>query len=196
MRAQPLCCSGVSRAVRMLRAPAEGVAESGIIPGIAADGGLYPIEKMEAHRQGALHLAVSVFVMSGDALLLQRRALTKYHCGGLWANTCCSHPHWGEAPADSAARRLYEELGVTLTLRACNIVEYKARVTDGLWEHERVHIFRGEAAATVQIRPDPAEVLETRWVSIEELRQDVRVRPEVYAPWFRIYLERWDELGL
>jgi isopentenyl-diphosphate delta-isomerase len=151
---------------------------------------------MEAHRQGALHLAVSVFVMSRDAVLLQRRALTKYHCGGLWANTCCSHPHWDEAPSDSAARRLYEELGITLPLRACNVVEYKARVTDGLWEHERVHIFRGEAPATMQIMPNAAEVLETRWASVAELRKAVRINPEIYAPWFRIYLERWDELGL
>lgn len=196
MRAQPLCRGGVSRAVRMAMAPVEGVTETSIIPGIAGDGALYPIEKMEAHRQGALHLAVSVFVMSGDALLLQRRALSKYHCGGLWANTCCSHPHWGEAPADSAARRLDEELGITVPLGACNVVEYKARVTDGLWEHERVHIFRGEAQATIRIRPNAAEVLETRWASIEELRQDVRVNPEIYAPWFRIYLERWGELGL
>lgn len=196
MRAQPLCYSRVSNAVRMATVPVEGVKQTSIIPGIATDGGLYPIEKMEAHRQGALHLAVSAFVMSGDALLLQRRALTKYHCGGLWANTCCSHPHWGEVPAESAARRLHEELGVTLALRACNIVEYKARVTDGLWEHERVHIFRGDAAATIEMKPDPAEVLETRWANIQELRQDARVSPEIYAPWFRIYLERWDELGL
>ena len=196
MRAQPLRCSGVSSVSRMATAPAEGVTETSVIPGITADGALYPIEKMEAHRQGALHLAVSVFVMSRDAVLLQRRALTKYHCGGLWANTCCSHPHWGETPSDSAARRLYEELGITLPLRACNVVEYRARVTDGLWEHERVHIFCGEAPATMQIMPNAAEVLETRWASVAELRKAVRINPEIYAPWFRIYLERWDELGL
>jgi isopentenyl-diphosphate delta-isomerase len=186
----------VNSAARVILGPAEGVTETSVIPGIAADGALYPIDKMEAHRQGALHLAVSVFVMSGDALLLQRRALTKYHCGGLWANTCCSHPHWGEAPADSATRRLREELGATLPLKACNILEYKARVTNGLWEHERVHIFRGDAAPTVSLKLDAAEVLETRWATIDELRQDMATNPELYAPWFRIYLERWSELGL
>jgi len=183
----------------MAVAPAEGATGAtgaSVIPGIAANGALYPIDKMEAHRQAALHLAVSVFVTSGDRLLLQRRALTKYHCGGLWANTCCSHPHWGEAPADSATRRLREELGITLPLKACSIVEYKARVTDGLWEHERVHIFRGDAAGTIPLRLDAAEVLDTRWAGIEELRQDLAVSPEVYAPWFRIYLDRWNELGL
>lgn len=196
MRAEPLCCCGVSSAARIVRAPAEGVVKAGAIPGIAADGALYPIDKMEAHRQATLHLAVSVFVMSGDKLLLQRRALTKYHCGGMWANTCCSHPHWGEAPADSAVRRLREELGIVLPLEPCNIVEYKARVTDGLWEHELVHIFRGKAAPTIEIRPDASEVLETRWAGVEELSEDVRLNAESYAPWFRIYLERWSELGL
>ena len=196
MRAQPFRSCGVSSAARMTMAPAEGVTKADVIPGIAADGALYPIDKMDAHRHAALHLAVSVFVMSGEKLLLQRRALAKYHCGGMWANTCCSHPHWGEAPADSAVRRLREELGVVLPLEACNIVEYKARVTDGLWEHERVHIFRGEAAPTIEIRPDASEVLETRWASVEELSRDVRINAERYAPWFRIYLERWSELGL
>jgi isopentenyl-diphosphate delta-isomerase len=186
----------VSSAARIAKAPAEGVLKAGVIPGIAADGALYPIDKMDAHRQATLHLAVSVFVMSSDKLLLQRRALTKYHCGGMWANTCCSHPHWDEAPADSAARRLREELGITLPLKACSIVEYKARVTDGLWEHERVHVFRGDAAATIPIRPDAAEVMETRWAGIDEVRHDVTTDPELYAPWFRIYLERWGELGL
>jgi len=177
-------------------APAEGLTDGSVIPGIAADGALYPIDKMDAHRQAALHLAVSVFVMSGDRLLLQRRALTKYHCGGLWANTCCSHPHWGEAPAASATRRLREELGIALPLKACNVIEYKARVTDGLWEHERVHIFRGDAAVTIPLRQDAAEVLDTRWARMEELRQDLAVSAELYAPWFRIYLDRWNELGL
>lgn len=176
--------------------PFDGGAEAAIIPAIADDGTLFPIDKMEAHRQGALHLAVSVFVMAGDRLLLQRRALSKYHCGGLWANTCCSHPHWGEAPADSASRRLNEELGITLPLRACNVIDYKVDVTNGLQEHERVHVFLGAACPGLALAPDPAEVLDTRWMTISALQQDVRVRPETYAPWFRIYLSRWSELGL
>lgn len=196
MCAEPLRRGGVTSTLRMAMAAADPGPAAGVIPGIAPDGSLFQIDKMEAHRQGALHLAVSVFVMSGDALLLQRRALSKYHCGGLWANTCCSHPHWGEAPADSATRRLREELGVSLPLTACNIIEYKARVTDGLWEHERVHIFRGDAPTSISITPDAAEVLDTRWMSIAALRHDVRQDPESYAPWFRIYVDRWNELGL
>ncbi|MDX2276573.1 MAG: isopentenyl-diphosphate delta-isomerase [Hyphomonadaceae bacterium] len=168
-----------------------------IIPGIDKDGALYPIEKMKAHRVGALHLAVSVFVMSGDALLLQQRAAGKYHCGGLWANTCCSHPSWGETPADSAHRRLREELGLSIGLSACNVLDYAADVTNGLREHERVHIFRGEVErSALQLDLDPDEVSAVRWMTLRELQQARRASPEGFAPWFRIYLDRWDELGL
>ena len=184
VRAQSVGCGGVSGSA------------SSFIPAIAADGALFPIEKMEAHRRGTLHLAVSVFVMSGDALLLQRRALSKYHCGGMWANTCCSHPHWDETPTDSAHRRLREELGLGLPLAACNVFEYKAEVTNGLWEHERVHVYRGEGTVAMSVAPNPAEVLETRWMTLDEVQRDVRTQPETYAPWFRIYLARWPELGL
>ena len=76
------------------------------------DGILTPVEKLEVHQRGLRHLAVSVFVMNGDRTLLQRRALGKYHTPGLWTNTCCTHPRWGEAAADCAARRLEEELGI------------------------------------------------------------------------------------
>jgi isopentenyl-diphosphate delta-isomerase len=168
-----------------------------IIPGIATDGALYPIEKMEAHRTGALHLAVSVFIMSGDALLLQQRAPGKYHCGGQWANTCCSHPAWGEAPAASAHRRLFEELGLRAHLRACNVLDYAADVTNGLREHERVHIFRGDVDhGDLRLNLDPDEVSAVRWMTRAELQRALRAAPETFAPWFRIYLERWDELSL
>lgn len=168
-----------------------------IIPGVAADGALYPIEKMEAHRTGALHLAVSVFIMSGDALLLQQRAPGKYHCGGLWANTCCSHPAWGESPADSAHRRLHEELGLKAALRVCNVVDYAADVTNGLHEHERVHVFRGDVdRGALRLDLDPSEVSAVRWMSRRDLQRARREAPDTLAPWFKIYLDRWDELGL
>jgi isopentenyl-diphosphate delta-isomerase len=175
---------------------AEAEARS-LIPGIAADGSLYPIEKMEAHRLGARHLAISVFVMDGDALLIQQRAQGKYHSGGLWANTCCSHPNWGEAPDVSARRRLQEELGVALPLRACSVIEYQAAVTNSLIECERVHVFRADAdRQALRMMPDPSEVSAVRWANIEALRTDATDHPDRYAPWFRIYLARWPELGL
>jgi isopentenyl-diphosphate delta-isomerase len=166
-----------------------------VIPGILADGSLYPIEKLEAHRQGAFHLAISAFVFSGGELLIQRRALAKYHCGGLWANTCCTHPHWGESVGDAAERRLREELGFTTPLLRRRVVEYSADVGNGLHEHERVHMFTAEVDRDdLAIAPDPDEVAETRWVSAPVLRSEIAAMPERFTPWFRIYVERFPDL--
>jgi len=170
---------------------------SAIIPAISADGRLYKIEKLAAHQQGVLHPAISVFVFDGERLLIQRRAAGKYHCAGLWANTCCSHPHWGESMEDAAARRMIEELGCSAPLAAIGETEYRADVGDGLIEHERVSLFRGKARAdTIQMRLNPEEVAQTRWVTIPDLKAQVGARPEHFAPWLRIYLDRWNTLGL
>ena len=168
-----------------------------VIPAIAADGTLYPLGKLEAHRQGALHLAVSVFVFSGDRLLIQRRADHKYHCGGQWANTCCTHPFWGELPERCAQRRLFEEVGIRLPLEPRAVVEYRAEVGNGLTEHERVHVFRGRLdRPEVLTGFNPDEVQDLRWVDQAELIEEVAANPEAFTPWLRIYLQRWDELGL
>lgn len=164
------------------------------IPAIAEDGSYFPVEKLDAHRRGLKHLAISAFVFDGDRLLLQRRALDKYHCGGLWANTVCTHPHWGEAPAACAARRLNEELGISVPLAACGVSEYRADVGGGLIEHEVVHMFRGTASqASLAIAANPAEVCETRWASREELLAEIDATPEAFTPWFRIYASRWPD---
>jgi isopentenyl-diphosphate delta-isomerase len=178
------------------RLPAAPRAEPEImIPGILADGSLYPIEKLEAHRAGVLHLAISAFVFCGDALLIQRRALTKYHCGGQWANTCCTHPHWGEDVASAAVRRLREELGLDLSLAPARVVEYEAAVGEGLTEHERVHMFTAVVEdRALALAPDPAEVSETRWATAEELQSEIAEAPTRFTPWFRIYLERYPDL--
>ena len=168
-----------------------------LIPAIADDGSLYPVEKLAAHREGLLHQAISVFVLSGENLLLQRRASDKYHCGGLWANTCCSHPRWGEDMDNCARRRLAEELGLMLPLARAGTLDYSADVGDGLIEHERVTFYSCDLPANaVTVVADPAEVSETRWVSLGDVRQEVRREPERFAPWFRIYLSRWPELGI
>ena len=168
-----------------------------IIPAIAGDQSLYPVEKMEAHRQGLLHQAVSVFIFDGPDLLIQRRAASKYHCGGQWANTCCTHPHFGEAHEASALRRIDEELGIHLPLDRRNTVQYRADVGGGLWEHEEVVVFHGDAdRETLQMALNPDEVDEVRWASVGTLQAEAQATPDQFTPWFRIYLKRWDELGV
>lgn len=166
-----------------------------IIPAVADDGALFPIAKLKAHRDGQLHLAVSVFVFDGDDLLIQRRARQKYHCGGLWANTCCTHPFWNESVEACAPRRLYEELGFSLALTRHDTVEYSAEVGGGLTEHERVTLFSANVdRRTIEIRPDPAEVDETRWISLHDLRREAGDDPSAFTPWLRIYLQRFPDL--
>ncbi len=153
------------------------------------DGRLAPVEKLAVHRAGLRHKAVSVFVLSGGHTLLQRRAAGKYHTPGLWANTCCTHPAWGERAADTATRRLREELGIaSLPLSWRDRIEYRAEVGGGLIEHEVVDLFTAEAPAEIALAPDPDEVAETRWIGYHDLVRDVLRHPESYTPWLRIYL--------
>ena len=152
---------------------------------------LVPVEKLEVHRRGLRHMAVSVFVLRGEDILLQRRAMGKYHTPGLWANSCCTHPEWDEAPRDCAERRLREELGITgVDLGFRKTVEYRAEVGNDMIEHEVVDIFVAEAQTDLEIAPDPAEVMETRWISREALERWIRSSPSDFTPWMRIYLER------
>lgn len=166
-----------------------------IIPAVAGDGSLFPVEKMAAHVQGVLHLAVSVFVFDGDCLLIQQRARSKYHCGGQWANTCCSHPHWDETVEACAERRLQEELGFTLPLTRHRTVDYQADVGGGLREHERVTLFSAQVdRAALSIRPNPDEVDAVRWIRPDELHREAAATPDAFTPWFRIYLDRFPQL--
>lgn len=167
-----------------------------MIPAIGPDGGLYPVEKMEAHEKALRHQAISVFVFRAGAMLIQKRAAEKYHCGGLWANAVCSHPHWGEDHATAAARRMQEELGAALPLVRTATVEYRADVGEGLVEHEEVAVFRGDAPEGWAPTPDPAEVAAVRWAPVGTLQAEAARDPTRFAPWFRIYLKRWGALGL
>jgi isopentenyl-diphosphate Delta-isomerase len=154
------------------------------------DGRLQQVEKLAVHQRGLRHMAVSVFVMQGDQVLLQRRAEGKYHTPGLWANTCCTHPAWGESPADCAKRRLQQELGITgLTLMPAGQVEYRAEVGQGLIEHEVVDVFVARVTRRPDLSPDPAEVADTRWMGLGDLTDDLADRPANYTPWLRIYLQ-------
>lgn len=168
-----------------------------IIPAIAGDGTLFPMEKMEAHRTGQQHLAISVFVLSGSKLLIQQRAASKYHCPGKWANTCCSHPHWGETVEHAATRRIEEELGFTIPLAQKTVIDYRADVGGGLTENERVHVFLGhadETGLTMALNDD--EVAAVKWQDVADLPGLQLARPDTLCPWFSIYIDRWDELKL
>ena len=175
----------------------ELAAAADVIPAVAGDGSLFPIDKMEAHKRGVLHQAVSVFVFSGRDILIQRRAAAKYHCGRQWANTCCTHPYWGETTAEAAQRRIFDELGFSIPLVPASVITYAAPVGNGLLEHERVQLYRGAADKTqLRIAANADEVMETRWATREKLQTEIRAQPQSFAPWFRIYLNRWSELGL
>lgn len=175
----------------------DAASDARTIPAIGEDGRRFPVDKMEAHRRGLLHDAISVFLFDGDHVLLQRRAAGKYHCGGQWANACCTHPDWGEDAAASARRRLKEELGVDIALSEVGETTYRADVGGGLIEHERVRVFRGEADRnTLEFDLNPDEVGAVRWVSLNALRKEAVVAPETLTPWLRIYLRRWNTLGL
>ncbi len=155
------------------------------------DGVLTPVEKLEAHQRGLRHKAISVFLIEGGKTLIQRRALGKYHTPGLWANTCCTHPDWGEPALDCADRRLGEELGITgVTLTHVNQVEYRADVGGGLIEHELVDIFRATSDTPITMALNPDEVMDTRWISFEDLAAEVAATPMIFTPWLRIYMEK------
>jgi isopentenyl-diphosphate delta-isomerase len=160
------------------------------IPAWTEDGQFVQVEKMDAHRRGLKHPAVSVFVLDGaGSTLLQRRADGKYHCAGAWANACCTHPFWDEDPAVAANRRMGEELGLSLPLRHAGRIEYRADVGGGMIEHEVVEMYVALAdPAALTPAPNPDEVSATRWARIADLRADALARPEAYAPWLRIYL--------
>lgn len=154
------------------------------------DGDLTPVDKLRAHHEGLRHKAVSVFVIRGLDILMQRRALGKYHTPGLWANTCCTHPHWQESPEDCAVRRLSEELGITgLYPEFRDRIEYRADVGKGMVEHEVVDVFLARARPGLEPVPNPDEVMQTRWVDYHDLQAEVARHPDRFTPWLRIYLD-------
>jgi isopentenyl-diphosphate delta-isomerase len=153
------------------------------------EGVLTPVEKLEVHRRGLRHLAISVFVMRGHEVLLQKRAAGKYHTPGLWTNTCCTHPMWGEEPLTCAGRRLREELGITgLAPWLRDKVEYRAEVGNGLIEHEVVDIILADATPAMTITPNPDEVSAVRWIDLYDLDAELRRWPDRFTPWMQIYM--------
>lgn len=145
------------------------------------------LEKHAAHEQALLHRAFSVFILKGDEILLQQREASKYHCGGLWTNTCCGHPRPNEETKAAAERRLYEELGFTQPLTGVGSFTYRAEFDNGLTEYEFDHVFFAEYDAQA-IKPNPDEVSATEWLSIDELKQRLKKTPEQFTPWLGLAL--------
>jgi isopentenyl-diphosphate delta-isomerase len=145
-------------------------------------------EKMEAHVEGALHRAVSVFVFDSEKrLLLQKRARTKYHSGGLWSNTACGHPRPGETTIAAARRRLHEEMGFDCELREAFEFLYRAELDGALIEHEYDHVLVGTHEGDPA--PDPSEVEDWRWVTMDELRRRLSDEPQSYSYWLKVVVE-------
>jgi isopentenyl-diphosphate delta-isomerase len=143
------------------------------------------MEKMEAHKQALLHRAFSVFIFNknGD-VLMQQRAFSKYHSGGLWTNTCCSHPRPGEHVADAASRRLQEEMGFTTSLTKVFDFTYKANFDNGLTEYEFDHVFTGQYDGLVDFNTE--EVAAYAFMPAQELEQQIQETPERFTAWFHI----------
>lgn len=159
------------------------------------DGTLTPVEKLEAHQRGLRHKAVSVFVIRGTDILMQRRAMTKYHTPGLWANTCCTHPKWDEDSSTCAVRRLQEEIGITgIYPEFRHQLEYRADVGHEMIEHEVVDVFLARARRNTVIAPDPEEVMDTRWVDYHDLLAEVSRHPIRFTPWLKIYLRDYADM--
>jgi isopentenyl-diphosphate delta-isomerase len=147
------------------------------------------MEKMEAHRKAVLHRAFSVFIFNSKGeMLLQQRALGKYHSAGLWTNTCCSHPVPGEDTLDAATRRLQEEMGFSTPLTKIFDFVYKSEFEHGLTEHEFDHVFVGTCDGP--IRPDKAEVLDYTYKSLDEIEATLQSHPQKYTAWFGIAFPR------
>ena len=152
-------------------------------------------EKLLAHTEGALHRAFSVFIFDGRGrLLLQKRAQEKYHSGGLWSNTACGHPRPGEATEEAARRRLREEMSLDCELREAFEFLYRVELEGALVEHEYDHVFVGTHDG--EPAPDPSEVEDWRWVSMDELRRSLQKEPHGYSYWLKLAVEGDDRCRL
>jgi isopentenyl-diphosphate delta-isomerase len=152
-------------------------------------------EKLQAHVEGALHRAFSVFVFDREGrLLLQKRAREKYHSAGLWSNTACGHPRPGETTLAAARRRLREEMGFDCELRRAFGFVYRKEFDNRLVEHEYDHVFVGRFDGAPA--PDASEVEAWRWLSMERLRGDLSERPQEYSYWLSVAVNReeWKSL--
>lgn len=145
--------------------------------------GLMP--KLEAHQKAVLHRAFSVFILNDkNELMLQQRAVHKYHSPLLWTNTCCSHQRDGESNIQAGNRRLQEEMGFITELKELFSFIYKAPFDNGLTEHELDHVMIGYYSKEPIINSDEVEAW--KWMNIDEVRKDIQQNPDIYTAWFKI----------
>jgi len=152
--------------------------------------GLMP--KLEAHEKALLHRAFSVFIFNDkNELMLQQRALDKYHSPGLWTNTCCSHQRNGESNIEAGKRRLQEEMGFVVDLQESISFIYKAPFDNGLTEHEYDHVLIGKYNNEPEINLN--EATSWKWMPLEEVRADILHHPEIYTEWFKVIFDKFYE---
>ncbi len=148
------------------------------------------MEKQQAHVAGFLHRAFSVFIFNSNGqLMLQQRASEKYHSPELWTNTCCSHPREDESYLEAAHRRLKEEMGFDTELEYKFNFIYKAKLANGLTEHELDRVFVGKFDQEPNLNPE--EVMNYKWMSLEDLEKDIETNPEIYTAWFKIIFDEY-----
>ncbi len=150
------------------------------------------MEKMEAHKKGLLHRAFSIFLFNSKGeLMLQRRALSKYHSGGLWTNTCCSHPRQGETVLEAAHRRLDEEMGMACEMKQAFHFVYRAELDHGLTEHELDHVVLGFTDHQPILNQE--EVMDWKYMSLDQVAKDMQAYPEHYTEWFKVVFNQVGE---
>lgn len=147
------------------------------------------MEKLQAHQEGLLHRAFSIFIFNDkNELLLQQRALSKYHSAGLWTNTCCSHPRPNETIKDAANRRLFEEMRMSCDLKIKTNFIYKTPFENGLTEHELDYVLIGSTNQNPIINKE--EVASYKWLSVSDIKKDIVSNPNHYTSWFKIALDK------
>ncbi len=146
------------------------------------------MEKLEAHVNGKLHRAFSIFIFNAKGeLLLQQRDDKKYHSGGLWTNTVCSHPEPNKDLYECVQNRMQEEMGFMVPVQEIFTFLYKSGYENGLTEHEFDHVFIGKYNENPD--PNPEEVMNFKWISLLEIKKDININPEKYTSWFKILMK-------
>ena len=147
------------------------------------------MNKLEAHQKGVLHRAFSIFVFNDqNELMLQQRAKHKYHSGGLWTNTCCSHPRPEEILQEAVHRRLVEEMGFDCDLTYTFNFTYQAKLDNELTEYELDHVFIGHFNGRPSINEE--EACDWRFMNLDDIERQMQHSPEKYTEWFKIILNK------